>query len=58
MKASFKLLFNNDTSNIACPRLGYVRGEPATAGLLEASIDEVTGTQVDAIMLSYNRAKK
>ncbi len=52
-KAPYKLLFNNDTTNITtCKSPWHERGEPFTEERLVASIDEVAGKGVDCVLLS------
>ncbi len=52
-KAPFKLLYNNDATNVvSCESPFHSRGEPITDAAIAGSIDEVAGTGVDAYMLS------
>ncbi|HJN14249.1 MAG TPA: hypothetical protein QGH10_02100, partial [Armatimonadota bacterium] len=52
-KAPFKLLYNNDATNIvSCESPFHSRGEPITDDAIAGSIDDVAGKGVDAYMLS------
>jgi len=52
-KAPFNLLYNNDCTNIAgCVSPFHARGEKLHARMIEASVDEIAGTGVDASLLS------
>jgi len=52
-KAPFRLLYNNDTTNtVGVVSPWHEEGEPFREDMLVASIEEVTGTRVDAYMLS------
>lgn len=51
-KAPFRLLYSNDTTNItACTSPFHQKGEPFRAEMLEATVEEVAGTGVDAHFL-------
>lgn len=53
MKAPFKLIYNNDSTNTAgCVSPWHSAGETFREDMLVASIDEVAGRGVDAYMLS------
>ncbi len=49
-KAPFKVLYNNDTTNVNCVSPWHKKGEPFREEMLAASIDEVDG--IDAYFLS------
>ena len=49
-KASFKVVYNNDTTNVNCVSPWHKKGEPFSEEMLAASIDEVDG--IDAYLLS------
>jgi len=52
-KAPFKLLYNNDATNVwSCNSPFHERGEPITDEAIAGSIDEVADKGVDAYMLS------
>jgi hypothetical protein len=52
MKAPFKILYSNDTTNIlTCVSPYHKHGENFTKEMLDASVDETAGTGVDAHML-------
>ena len=52
MSISDRVLFSNDTTNIlTCTSPWHKRGEPFRPQMLEATVDEVTGTGVDAHLL-------
>ena len=51
-KAPFRLLYGNDTTNITtCTSPWHKKGEPFRQEMIEASVDEVAGTGVDAHLL-------
>jgi hypothetical protein len=51
-KARFRLLYSNDTTNItSCTSPFHAKGEPFRREMLEATVDEVAGTGVDAHFL-------
>lgn len=51
-KAPFRLLYGNDTTNLTtCTSPYHAKGEAFRAEMLEASVDEVAGTGVDAHFL-------
>ncbi|MEW6306254.1 MAG: hypothetical protein AB1705_22535 [Verrucomicrobiota bacterium] len=51
-KAPFRLLYSNDTTNITgCASPFHKKGEAFRPEMLEASVDEVAGTGVDAHLL-------
>ncbi|MBI5397441.1 MAG: hypothetical protein HZA91_19255 [Verrucomicrobia bacterium] len=51
-KPPFRVLFSNDTTNtVSCTSPWHKKGEPFRAAQLEASVDEVAGTGVDAHLL-------
>jgi hypothetical protein len=52
LKAQFRLLYSNDTTNItSCVSPWHKKAEPFRPEMLEASVDEVAGTGVDAHFL-------
>ena len=52
-KAPFKLLYNNDCTNIlSCASPFHARGERFHPRMIEASVDEIAGAGVDASLLS------
>ena len=52
MKAPYRVLFSNDTSNITtCTSPYHAKGEPFRPEMLEASVDETAGRGVDVHML-------
>ena len=52
-KAPFRLLYNNDATNVlSCNSPFHTRGEPLTDAAIAGSIDEVADRGVDACMLS------
>ncbi|MCX6911267.1 MAG: hypothetical protein NTY01_24940 [Verrucomicrobia bacterium] len=51
-KPPFRVLFSNDTTNIvSCTSPWHKKGEPFRAEMLEATVDEVAGTGVEAHLL-------
>jgi hypothetical protein len=51
-KAPFRVLFSNDTTNIvSCVSPWHKKGEPFREKMLEATVDEVAGTGVEAHLL-------
>lgn len=51
-KAPFKVLYSNDTTNITgCTSPWHAKGAPLRKEMIEASVDEVAGTGVDAHFL-------
>ncbi|MBM4082161.1 MAG: hypothetical protein FJ278_20820, partial [Planctomycetes bacterium] len=51
-RAPFRVLFSNDTTNIlSCVSPWHKKGEPFRPEMLEATVDEVAGTGVDAHLL-------
>ncbi|MCX6900244.1 MAG: hypothetical protein NT105_16290 [Verrucomicrobia bacterium] len=51
-KAPFHVLYSNDTTNIvSCASPWHKKGEPFRKEMLEATVDEVAGTGVDAHLL-------
>ena len=49
MKAPYRVIFSNDTTNIlTCTSPYHRKGEPFRPEMLEATVDEVAGTGVDA----------
>lgn len=49
MKAPFRVIFSNDTTNIlTCTSPYHRKGEPFRAEMLESTVDETAGTGVDA----------
>jgi len=53
LKAPFRLLYNNDTTNtLSCVSPWHEQGQPFREEMLVASIDEVAGHGVDAYLLS------
>ena len=51
-KAPFRVLYSNDTTNIlSCTSPWHKRGEAFRPEMLEATVDEVAGTGVDAHLL-------
>jgi len=51
-KAPFRVLYSNDTTNImSCVSPWHKKGEPFRTEMLEATVDEVAGTGVDAHLL-------
>jgi hypothetical protein len=51
-KAPFRLLYSNDTTNImSCTSPWHKKGEPFRKEMIEATVDEIAGTGVDAHFL-------
>ena len=51
-KAPFRVLYSNDTTNIlSCTSPWHKKGEAFRPEMLEATVDEVAGTGVDAHLL-------
>src|SRR4051794_32264025 len=51
-KAPFRILYSNDATNVlSCTSPWHAKGTPFRPEMLEASIDEVAGTGVDAHFL-------
>ena len=52
-KAPFKLLYNNDCTNVlSCTSPFHARSEAFHPRMVEATVDEIAGTGVDASLLS------